>query len=176
MRIGEDDELGSFVFRTTGFNSIRTLSARLRYFHAVSGGLLSTLPLELRLRGKSTTQSHRAPIYYVDLTVKSGVTMTEAIASARAESEARKAAGFDQAALDAAARLGFSDGAFEESEEDGAAVVEEFFPDEADSVTTGHSVGIVVKGGLADKLSQKAERLNVATAQVSVAEKHALRA
>lgn len=43
------DELGSFVLRTTGFNSIRTLSARLRYFHALSGGLLSALPLELRL-------------------------------------------------------------------------------------------------------------------------------
>ena len=53
VRIGDDDELGSFVFRTTGFNSIRTLSARLSYFHAVSGGQLSTLPLELRLRGKS---------------------------------------------------------------------------------------------------------------------------
>ncbi|KQB61307.1 phage capsid protein, partial [Acidovorax facilis] len=46
------DELGSFVFRTTGFNSIRTLSARLRYLFAVSGGLLAGLPLELRLRGK----------------------------------------------------------------------------------------------------------------------------
>lgn len=45
------DELGSFVFRTTGFNSIRTLSARLRYLFAVSGGLLAGLPLELRLRG-----------------------------------------------------------------------------------------------------------------------------
>ena len=60
VRIGDDDELGSFVFRTTGFNSICTLSTRLKYFHAVSGGLLSTLPLELRLRGKSTTQSHRS--------------------------------------------------------------------------------------------------------------------
>ena len=59
VRIGDDDELGSFVFRTTGFNSIRTLATRLKYFYAVSGGLLSTLPLELRLRGKSTTQSHR---------------------------------------------------------------------------------------------------------------------
>ena len=57
------DELSSFVFRTTGFNSIRTLATRLKYFHAVSGGHLATLPLELRLRGKSTTQSHRAPIY-----------------------------------------------------------------------------------------------------------------
>jgi hypothetical protein len=33
------------------------------YFYAVSGGLLSTLPLGLQLRGKSTTQSHRARIY-----------------------------------------------------------------------------------------------------------------
>ena len=104
VRIGNDDELGSFVFRTTGFNSIRTLSARLKYFHAVSGGQLSTLPLELRLRGKSTSQSHRAPIYYVDLTVKTGMTMTEAIASAKAESDERKASGFDQAALDETAR------------------------------------------------------------------------
>ncbi|THT94752.1 hypothetical protein E9531_17400, partial [Lampropedia puyangensis] len=28
------DELGSFVFRTTGYNSIRTLAARLRYLAA----------------------------------------------------------------------------------------------------------------------------------------------
>ncbi len=68
VRIGEEDELGCFMFRTTGYNSIRTLAARLRYFHAISGGNLATLPLELRLRGKSTAQSHRAPIYYVDLT------------------------------------------------------------------------------------------------------------
>ena len=34
--IGDDDPLGSFVFRTTGFNSIRTLAARLHYFQAIS--------------------------------------------------------------------------------------------------------------------------------------------
>src|SRR5690606_32344236 len=31
VRIGEEDELGTFIFRTTGFNSIRTLAARLHY-------------------------------------------------------------------------------------------------------------------------------------------------
>lgn len=174
VRIGDDDELGSFVFRTTGFNSIRTLSARLKYFHAVSGGLLSTLPLELRLRGKSTTKSHRAPIYYVDLTVKTGMTIAEGIASARAEVDVRKAAGFDQAALDEAARQGFASGAFEESEEEGAAVVEEFFPDEFDIAATGNyegddaSDGAIrsapppngMRPGLADKLNMKAARIN----------------
>ena len=133
VRIRDEDDLGSFIFRTTGFNSIRTLAARLQYFHAVSGGRLSTLPLELRLRGKSTAQSLGTPIYYVDLTVRAGTTMAQAVASAKAQSEELRAAGFDQAALDEAARLGFASGAFEESEEEGGAVVEEFFADQEDS-------------------------------------------
>lgn len=124
----QPDELGSFVFRTTGFNSIRTLAARLQYFQAITGGKLSAMPLELRLRGKSTTQSHRAAIFYVDLTVRGGMTLLEAIAQAKATWTERETAGFDQAALDAAARAGLALGAFEESAEDGAAVVEEFYP------------------------------------------------
>ena len=166
VRIGDEDELGSFVFRTTGFNSIRTLSTRLKYFHAVSGGLLSTLPLELRLRGKSTTQSHRAAIYYVDLTVRTGMTMSEAITSAKVQSEERNALGFDQAALEEAARQGFASGAFEESEEEGAAVVEEFFPENSDDGLTGAPIGTGIKLGLAGKLNQKAAQLNGTAAAV----------
>ena len=69
VNLDESDEFGTFIFRTTGFNSIRTLAARLSYYHAASGNLLSCLPLQLTLRGKSTTQSYRTPIYYVDLTL-----------------------------------------------------------------------------------------------------------
>lgn len=158
------DELGSFVLRTTGFNSIRTLSARLRYFHALSGGLLSTLPLELRLRGKSTTLSRRTPIYYVDLTLRTGSTLAEAIGMARAEWEQRQAAGMDQAALDEAARSGFALGEFEESEEDGPAVVEEFYPVEGEGLdsSAGHAAG--TKPELADKLRLKAGRGAMAAA------------
>lgn len=161
VRIGDEDELGSFIFRTTGYNSIRTLSTRLKYFHAVSGGLLSTLPLELRLRGKSTTQSHRAPIYYVDLTVRAGMSLAEAIAGARAEDEHRKGAGFNQVALEEAAREGFANGAFEESEEEGATVIEEFYPLDGDGPSTANSIGTDKKIGLQDKLSHKAAQLNV---------------
>lgn len=128
VRIGEEDELGSFVFRTTGFNSIRTLAARLRYFQALSGDQLSALPLELRLRGKSTAQSFRTAIFYVDLTVRTGSTLAQALEEARGESAARQAAGFDQGALDRAARAGFAAGAFEESAEEGAVHVDEFYP------------------------------------------------
>lgn len=143
------DELGCFVFRTTGFNSIRTLAARLRYFQAVSGNHLSTLPLELKLRGKSTTLSHRAPIYYVDLVIRSGLTLGQAVRQANAEAESLIATGFDQAALDEAARLGFAFGAFEESEEEGAAVVEEFYPDgtEEDGLPEDGSQGQAADSG-----------------------------
>ncbi|MGG1945940.1 phage capsid protein [Trinickia sp. NRRL B-1857] len=126
--IGDEDEMGSFVLRTTSFNSIRTLAARLHYFRAMSGNLLACLPLELKLRGKSTTQSYRAPIYYVDLTVRSGSTLEEALTQAQELDARRKLAGFDQAALDAAARLGFANGAFEDSPDEQAAVAEEFYP------------------------------------------------
>jgi hypothetical protein len=155
----------------------------LKYFFAVSGGLLAALPLELRLRGKSTAQSHRAPIYYVDLTIKAGISMTEAIASARAESKVRHASGFDQGALDEAARQGFASGAFEESEEEGAAVVEEFFQENFDAAgvdggfADGDRAGGVgqsvpppngIKPGLADKLNQKAVRINGHGAAASI--------
>lgn len=126
---GEEDALGTFVLRTTSFNTIRTLAARLQYFSAISGGCLATMPLELKLRGKSTTQSHRAPIYYVDLVLRQGITLEQAVARARERDQQRKGDGVDQAALDEAARRGFQSGAYEELEEDIPAVVEEFYPD-----------------------------------------------
>jgi hypothetical protein len=131
VRIGDDDELGTFILRTTGFNTIRTLLARMKYLHALSGGLLASLPLELRLRGKSTAQSHRAPIYYVDLTFRAGTKLREAVEQARTERAALEADGISQIALDEAGRLGFAQGAFEEGEEDGLAVIEEYFPADA---------------------------------------------
>ena len=149
--IGEEDSLGTFIFRTTSFNSIRTLTARLRYFQAVSGGLLAAMPLELRLRGKSTTQSHRAPIYYVDLVVRSGTRLEDAISQARDLDSQRKAAGFDQGKLDEVAREGFGNGAFEESVEEQEAVAEEFFPSEPE----GESAKAAGPTALRDKLGKK---------------------
>ena len=136
----DEDALGSFVLRTTSFNTIRTIAARLQYFNAVSGRRLACLPLELKLRGKSTTMSYRAAIYYVDLVVRSGVTLEQAIGKARELDELRKGCGFDQEALDEAARQGFSHGACEDLEEDVPAVVEEFYSDAAtDPVETGNA-------------------------------------
>ncbi|HFH3921543.1 hypothetical protein [Pseudomonas aeruginosa] len=136
VAIGDEDTLGSFVFRTTGFNSIRTLAARLQYLQAISGDRLACLPLELHVRGKSTQQSHGLPIFYVDITVRSGMSMDQALQHAREIEEARKQSGFDQNALDSAARFGFANGAFEDSEEEGEAIVEELFPEPPNTTTT----------------------------------------
>ena len=130
VNLDESDELGTFICRTTGFNSIRTLAARLAYYHAASGGLLSCLPLQLTLRGKSTTQSYREPVYYVDLTLREGVSLNDAIVQAKQIDEQSKAAGFYQEALDHIARQGYGNARFEVNAEEGLDLVEEFYTDE----------------------------------------------
>jgi hypothetical protein len=114
--------------------------ARLAYFEAVSGGLLACLPLELKLRGKSTTQSHRTPIYYVDITVREDMTLEEALAQAKTTDQQRRESGFDQQALDAAARQGFGNGIFEESESEVTEVIEEFYPASETVAESGNEV------------------------------------
>ena len=136
VNLDESDEFGTFIFRTTGFNSIRTLAARLSYYHAASGNLLSCLPLQLTLRGKSTTQSYRTPIYYVDLTLRDGVNLQEAIVSAKQIDEQSKAAGFYQEALDFVARQGYGNASFEVGGDEGLDTVEEFYSDQQDAVDT----------------------------------------
>ncbi|UNK04914.1 hydrolase or metal-binding protein [Psychrobacter raelei] len=129
VNISEDDELGSFVFRTTGFNSIRTLAARLNYFSAVSNNKLSCLPLQLTLRGKSTTQSYRTPIYYVDLTLEDGITILQAVEQAQTMDNELKSYGFNQQALDMAAKQGYGNSELGFADEDTIGVVDEFYPE-----------------------------------------------
>ena len=160
--IGDDDPLGSFVFRTTGYNSIRTLAARLHYLQAISGDRLACLPLELRLRGKSTRQSHGTPIFYVDITIRSGLSLEEALIEAQHTDEARLSAGFDQPALDRAARQGLNNGAFEDSGDD-TGIVEEFFPateDQPSNTEPQSQLGEPAKPSLAQKLESQAMRHN----------------
>jgi hypothetical protein len=164
VKIGDDDEIGTFIFRTTGFNSIRTLAARLRYYQAVSGDLLACLPLQLRLRGKSTTQSHRAAIFYVDLTVREGMTLAQAVTAAKDLDDQRREVGLYQSALDAAGRIGFGNAAFEFSEDETPDVLEEFYAKESEPVLTEEPesgpnpqppLPSTRKTGLVDKLDRR---------------------
>ncbi|MGE6287786.1 hypothetical protein [Aeromonas media] len=126
---GQGDELGSFIFRTTSYNSVRTLAARLKYFEAVSGGLTRYLPLTLRLRAKSTTQSYRTPVYYVDLTLRDELTLTEAVGQARQEAMQDEEAGMTISEMEAVARALLRNGQFEEVDEEVPLLLEEFYPE-----------------------------------------------
>tara|TARA_R110001592_G_scaffold93859_5_gene272292 strand:- start:3303 stop:3827 length:525 start_codon:yes stop_codon:yes gene_type:complete len=149
VKVGDDDDLGTFIFRTTGYNSIRTLAARLSYYQAVSGGLLAYMPLELKLRGKSTTLSRRTPIYYVDLVIKEGVSLQEAVAEAREKAKQMKEEGVDQVSLDAAAAKGFGNALFEYDEDEITQVIEEFYPPGSDPATnSGQSMVLKLKDDL----------------------------
>ncbi|MDC7689818.1 recombination directionality factor [Vogesella indigofera] len=126
---GQQDALGTFIFRTTGYNSVRTLAARLKYFEAVSGGLTHYLPLLLRLRAKTTTQSYRTPVYFVDLTLRDGDDLAKVVAQAKVEAEQALEAGIDTVQLEAAAKQLLQNGQFEDTEEEVPQLLEEFYPE-----------------------------------------------
>lgn len=148
VNLDESDEFGTFIFRTTDFNSIRTLAARLSYYHAASNGLLSCLPLQLTLRGKSTTQSYRQPVYYVDLTLREGVDLQSAIHTACEIDQQSKQVGFNQEALDQMARQGFANAKFEMDLEEGLDVVEEFYQGEEQQQSLAPSEAFNIQQGL----------------------------
>ncbi|GGE60476.1 hypothetical protein GGR41_000830 [Paenalcaligenes hominis] len=84
------------------------------------------------------------------MTVRDGLSLEEAIQQAKALHQQRLSAGYDQVALDRAARLGFANGAFEDNEDDAMEVIEEFYPEtQASNIpSTSHS--------LVEKLDQRA--------------------
>ena len=161
VNLDESDELGTFIFRTTGFNSIRTLAARLSYYHAASNGLLSCLPLQLTLRGKSTTQSYRTPVYYVDLTLRDGIHLQDAIQMAKDIDQQSKTSGFNQNALDQMARQGYANAQFEVNSEEGLDLVEEFYMDEhveVDEVQTKSKMNTKAKFNQQDGFAQDMQK------------------
>lgn len=159
--VGDDDPLSSFMFRTTGFNSIRTLVARLHYFSALSGGRLACLPLALKLRGKSTRQSYGQPIYYADITLREDLTLEQTLTQAHEIEQQRIKSGFDQAALDHTAQQGFNNGAFEDTEDEVESIVEEFYPAHDSVLNHPHSATLQdSRPSLAEKINRQAQALS----------------
>lgn len=68
------------------------------------------------------------------MTLRDGVTLKDAVSNAQAIDTELSEHGFDQAALEAAAKLGYVSSAFEIDSDEAFAVVEEFYP-----VETGDS-------------------------------------
>ena len=87
------------------------------------------------------------------------MTLEAALSEAKQLMEKRQASGFDQAALDEAARVGFANGAFEDSEEEGGEVVEEFFSAQPEGDAPENSSGTVTASPLSRKMESVAKAL-----------------
>lgn len=70
-------------------------------------------------------------MYYVDLTLRDGVHLQEAIQTAKEIDQKSKLCGFNQAALDQMARQGYGNARFEVDSEEGVDLVEEFYTGDA---------------------------------------------
>ena len=70
----------------------------------------------------------------MDLTLRDGVNLQEAISSAKQIDEQSKAAGFYQEALDFVARQGYGNASFEVGGDEGLDIVEEFYSDQQNAV------------------------------------------
>ncbi|MEH8173153.1 hypothetical protein Q7I38_18995, partial [Aeromonas veronii] len=76
----------------------------------------------------STTQSYRTPVYYVDLTLRDELTLTEAVGQARQEAMLDEEAGLTISEMEAVARALLRNGQFEDVDEEVPMLLEEFYP------------------------------------------------
>ena len=92
----------------------------------VDTGKIAGIPLMLKMRAKSTTQSFRRPIYYADLVVRPGATLFQAIEAGKEYQKKLLDAGLDQENMEAAMLAGIANGDFADEIED----VDEWMGDE----------------------------------------------
>lgn len=110
------DPLSSFILRSAGFNTARTVRAKIKSLAAMLNGRLTGVPLDLQLRQKSSAGSYQSIFFYVDVVPRGN--LFEAAQCAKAHAEAMTEAGLDQAAYEEAVKELMANGAFEDSSED----------------------------------------------------------
>jgi len=116
------------------------------------------------LNARRHVQSHRAPVYYVDLCLRDGISLEEAVAQAQSAAAEQEEAGINIAALELAARTALANGAFEDSEEEIPAIVEEFYPEvtarsgDAENEAQAGTEVVAISSNLADRLGAKARK------------------
>lgn len=110
------DPLSTYILRSGGFNTARTIRAKLTGLAAMLGGKLLGVPLQLRLRQKSSSGSRQSIFYYVDIVPTVDLLTCAQLAKKHADDMAN--AGLDQAAFEDAVRAGLANGPFEDCSED----------------------------------------------------------
>lgn len=142
---GQDNELGLFVLRSTGWNSLSRLAAHLAQLSGAMDGKIAGLPLKMVVRGKSTQQSMRKPIYHVDLELPNGVSLIQAAATARSFQDELTQAGLKIENMERALLEGLANGDLADELEDADEWVSE---PETDEDFLNAAVASVARHGL----------------------------
>ena len=163
---GQGDELGAFILRTTSFNSLDRLGSRLNQLSGLTGGRIANMPMLLVLETKTTTQSFREPIYFVDLVNRPGMKLLDAVKEAKEYQEVMQQAGLSLEGLEEALRAGLANGDFADDIED----MDEWISDDALIAAVGEQQS-ARKGGLKgmDNLTEKLAALNSEKASAGTA-------
>lgn len=111
-----DDPMSSFILRTSGYNSAKTLRAKLDRAHAMFNGKIIGLPFMLTLRTKSSSLSMDSPYYYVDLVLN--CSLMEGAKFAKENAQAMEEAGINQEEFEKIALAGITNGPFEDTIEE----------------------------------------------------------
>ena len=84
---GQKSELGTYVMRTSSYNTLKSFETQLWQFWSVLGRNLRGVPFVMRLRPAQTELSQWQTCYFVELDLD-GVPLGEAVRMARAQSHA----------------------------------------------------------------------------------------
>jgi hypothetical protein len=138
----------TFILRSTGFNTARTLQSKIAGFHALLGGNLVGVPFKLKLRSKTSAMSMNSIFFYVD--VVPALPMMKSAEIGMKIKQRMIENGMDQAAYEETVMAGLSESLFEDSPEEeaeafeyndfGVSDVPEDFGDQADDPKTPSSV------------------------------------
>jgi|JI10StandDraft_1071094.scaffolds.fasta_scaffold25564_5 hypothetical protein len=109
---GQASSLGQYILRSSSYNTLRTLEAKARQFHALLGRRLRGVNFKLVMRSAANAQSQWTPFYFVDLELESG-TLVDAARAAKTTADAESAGGLAIDELEAVIRNGLDNGPLE---------------------------------------------------------------
>lgn len=122
---------GTFVFRTTSWNSLRNITSSMAFIRNQTGGILAGIPLKLKLRSASTIPNglgRKVTIYIVNLEYAG--TMNELKQDARKEINRRQQLGLNMHELEQIQKGEIAEHLKSEIEETAAEISGEFYTEE----------------------------------------------
>ena len=121
---------GTYVFRTTSWNSIRNIISSMAFIQNQTGGILAGIPLKLKLRAASTVPNgvgHKVTIYVANLEYAG--TMGQLKEAAKEEIKRRRLLGLDMKIIEQLQKGGIGVQVREDAAAEAEEISSEFYTD-----------------------------------------------